>query len=349
MPGYAATPLTEVPGLAGPLGVGRVFVKDESARFDLGAFKILGASYAVFRALSARLDGTAPSSLKDLRTALERAPGPRLVTATDGNHGRAVARMAAALGLGAEVFVPEVVTDKTVSAIAGEGAEVTVVRGPYDETVRQASKVAADTGALLVQDTAWEGYEQIPAWIVAGYETLFAEIDEQLAAAGADPAGLVAVPTGVGSLLQAAVQHHRGADEGATGAVVLSVEPDTAACVLSSLAAGEPVTVPTAATRMAGLNCGTVSRLAWPVLRDGVDAAVAVTEGECERAEVDLSSAGVSSGPSGAASLAGARVLLAAQGAGLPDLSAATAVLLSTEAARGTSFVVSPSSHSKLH
>lgn len=301
--GYAPTPLVDLPTLADELGVGRVLVKDESSRLGLPAFKVLGASWACHRVL-------------------EHQPGAHLVTATDGNHGRAVARMAEHFGVPATVFVPDVMLPETAARIADEGAEVVHLDVGYDDAVRAAAAFAdADPGRALVQDTAWDGYTEVPAWIVDGYRTLLDEIDEEL---GAAP-DLVAVPVGVGSLLEAVVRHHRR--PGAPHPTVLSVEPDTAACVLTSLRAGHPVSVETGSTVMAGLNCGTVSASAWPVLRDGLDAAVAVSDENTLRAVADLGALGVSSGPSGAATLAGAR--RAAPNLHLsPD---AVVVLLSTE------------------
>ena len=198
LPGHAPTPLTELPPLAAEFAVGRVFVKDESDRLGLPAFKALGATWAVHRILADR-------------AAQDTQPGPvTLVTATDGNHGRAVARTARLLGQHAHVFVPRGVHPQAVAAIAAEQARVTEVTGPYDEAVRLAARAAAAPDAVLVQDTAWPGYERIPGWIVEGYSTLCAEIDEQLAAEGA-VAGpdLVSVPVGVGSLAQAVVTHYQ--------------------------------------------------------------------------------------------------------------------------------------------
>jgi diaminopropionate ammonia-lyase len=312
LPGYAPTPLIDVPALAADLGIGRVLVKDESARLGLPAFKVLGASWAC-------------------QQVQNRTPGVRLVAATDGNHGRAVARMAVHFGVGATVFVPAVMLPETAERIAAEGATVVRIDGDYDEAVRRAAAYADDEpGRALVQDTAWDGYTQVPAWIIEGYQTLLHEVDDELAdvAAAAD---LVAVPVGVGSLAEAVVRHHRQPD--GPRPRVLSVEPTTAACVMESLHAGRPMTVPTGATVMAGLNCGTISAAAWPVLRAGLDAAVAVTDQDALRAVDDLASLGVASGPCGAATLAGVRAALtdpqrrAALQLG-PD---AVLVLLSTE------------------
>ena len=363
LPGYAPTPLAEVPALAAALGAGRVFVKDESARLGLPAFKVLGASWAVRQVLARHGPAGAapPPGVAGLRALAAGWPDLVLVTATDGNHGRAVARMARLCGAPARVFVPAVTEPATRAAIAGEGAEVVQVAGGYDEAVAAARQWAeGQPGSALIQDTAWPGYEQVPGWIVEGYSTLFGELDAQLAAAGAGPPALVAVPVGVGSLAQAAVVHYRSAaergkatTEGCPGrgqnsaprepssvTAVLSVEPVAAACLLASLRAGTPVTVPTANTITTGLYCGTVSSLAWPYLSGGLDAAIAVTDDEARRAAADLGAAGISSGPSGAASLAGVRAALtgnasADRRAFLAVDSASVIVLLNTEAGDG--------------
>ncbi|WP_433200095.1 pyridoxal-phosphate dependent enzyme [Dactylosporangium sp. CS-047395] len=300
LPGYAVSPLVPLPAL------GRVYAKQESNRFGLPAFKALGASWAIQQALK-----------------FHRHAGPvTLTTATDGNHGRAVARFAREFGVGAAVYVPRGVSEAAVQAIRDEGATVTELDGDYDAAVRAAAAAAAGDGGLLIQDTAWPGYEQVPGWIVDGYSTLFAELDTQLPAAP----DVIVVPAGVGSLLQAALTHFRSIPATTT---VVSVEPTTAACVAASVAAGEPLSVPTGTTVMAGLNCGTVSSLAWPYIRAGLDVSVTVDDAAALRAALDLAAAGVDAGPCGAASLAALRVLRA------EDLVApeATMVLLITEGA----------------
>ncbi|MEO3869984.1 diaminopropionate ammonia-lyase [Nonomuraea sp. B12E4] len=315
LPGYAPTPLAELPDLAAELGVGRVLVKDESSRLGLSAFKILGASWAVARLLADRFGLAGPVGTEPLRAAVTREPVV-LTTATDGNHGRALARMARLVGAHAYVFVPEVLQQGVVDLIAEEGATIERVDGDYDEAVRRAAKYAAHTGAELVQDTAWDGYERVPAWIVDGYRTLAAEIDEC-----ATP-DLVVVPAGVGSLAQAVVTHYRGR------AHVVTVEPDSADCVRRSLIAGQRVRVRTGVTSMAGLNCGTPSSAAWPHLLAGLSGAVAVGEGQVATAVADLAGLGVAAGPCGAAALAGVR-RLPLDRLGLDRT--ATVVLLSTE------------------
>ena len=314
--GYAPTPLVSLPFLADELGVARVLLKDESSRLGLPAFKALGASWAIHRALAER----------------DAALGPALlVTATDGNHGRAVARFARLLGHRAHIVIPVGVHPVAIAAIESEGATVTMVEGSYDDAVAAAAEVARVENGILVQDTAWPSYETIPAWIVEGYATLFAEVDEQLA----EEPSLVIVPVGVGSLAQAAVTHYRRSDcAGATA--VVSVEPETAACVLASLRVGEAVSIPTSYTVMAGLNCGTPSSLAWPLLEAGLDGAVAVTDSAAQAAVRELEGQGLRAGPCGGAGVAAARVLLVGEGAdarrsALGITSESTVVLLVTE------------------
>ncbi|MFL6098417.1 MAG: diaminopropionate ammonia-lyase [Actinomycetales bacterium] len=342
VPGYAMTQLTDVPDLARRWRVGRVFVKDESTRFGLPAFKALGASWAIARILAER-SGSAGLPTYDDALAAAADQELCLVTATDGNHGRAVAHFARLLGLRSVVVIPDFVGVEPERAIAGEGAEVRRVEGTYDDAVRAAVELAdAAHGAderILVQDMGWPGYESVPAWIVDGYATMADEVSEQLAASGVGAPDLVAVPVGVGSLAAAMVAYYRGPDSSPRPAV-LSCEPASAACLLASLSAARPVTVPTGHTVMAGLNCGTVSGAAWPLLQSGVDAAVTVTEDQATRAVAELAGFGVSAGASGAATLAGVDAALSGSGAGQrrADLglhAGSVVVLLNTEGATG--------------
>jgi diaminopropionate ammonia-lyase len=352
MPGYRPTPLVDLPALATELAVGAVLVKDESERLGLSAFKILGASWAVNCALSKHGGYAEPApNLADLRSRVGNAP-ITLVTSTDGNHGRAVARMAHHLGLAARIYVPAGTSEKTLKAIAGEGVQVVETELKYDDVVRTAARSTANKpDEILIQDTAWPGYEEIPQWIVAGYDTMFSEIDTQL---GERVPNLIAVPTGVGSLLLAALQHcpstssghmrtgsgHMGTGSGhmgtgsGRGPAVLAVEPVTAACVTASLAAHTQISVDTSVpTIMAGLNCGTISTIAWPVIRDQLGAAVTVTDDQARVAMQRLHELGIPAGPSGAASLAGVRAALsdANQRAALAVEADSVVVLISTE------------------
>lgn len=310
---YAQTPMQSLPRLAESLGLGAVLIKDESSRLGLPAFKMLGASWAVHRLMDERGVGS---------------PTPTLVTATDGNHGRAVAHIARSMGLPATVALPTSVPDKAVELIRSEGADVRVCDLSYDDTVRHAAALAeGDPDALLVQDTSWPGYEEVPQWIVDGYATMFSEAEEQATGLGLS-IDLVVVPAGVGSLAHAAVLFAGSR----AGCAVVTVEPTVAACISASLSTGELTSVETGETSMAGLNCGTPAYLAWPDLRAGLAGAATVDDGAAQRAMADLAAFDISSGPCGAASLAALRTL--AQGAprdglGLSDRS--TALLLNTE------------------
>lgn len=333
LPQFSETPLTECAPLASELGVAHVFIKDESARMGMPAFKILGASWAVFKALSARLPegGKKPETLAELRDRLINESGLHLVAATDGNHGRAVAHMANLLGLTSTIFVPRGVTGTAVEGIEGEGGTVIRVAGTYDQAVTAAKAAGDQPHAVIIQDTAWAGYTEVPGWIVDGYSTLYREIDEQLARTPAGAPDVIVTPVGVGSLMQASVAHSRSPV--AAHPSLLSVEPESAACVLSSLRTGALTSVETVVSSMNGLNCGTPSSTAWPLLKAGIDAAVAVTEAQTAQAVHDLQGYGFDSGPCGAASLAGIRVALASKE--LRDAMGVTAnstiVLLNTE------------------
>lgn len=335
--GYEPTPLRECPQLAESLRVGRVFVKEEAGRFGLPSFKMVGALWGVYRALVARSGQPGRDWTFD-ELALRFGGDDRLtlVCATDGNHGRAVAHTASLLDLAAHVFVPEEIGQTAKDAIMGEGARLTQLAAPYDEVVAAAFEKASSTpNSLMVQDTGWDGYEQIPGWIVEGYSTIFREIDGQLAAEGIAGPDLVVTPCGVGSLIQAATAHYRAEDYlgGGIRPSLVSVEEIGSACLLRSLHAGHPVSVQTGATRMAGLNCGTVSSIAWPILHGGVDVAVAVTEKQDYDAVRELEELGIDSGPCGAASLAGLGVVLGdsetRQAMGVTDES--VVVLISSE------------------
>lgn len=306
LPGYAPTALRPLPELAQRWGVARVLAKTETARFGLPSFKPLGATWAVHLTLLERagLPLTTPYD-PATRAQVAQARGLRtLVTATDGNHGRAVAWTARLFGLAADVVVPAGTAAARCAAIAGEGARVHVSTGDYDTACAEAAQRAAEAaGALLVQDTWLPGHGQTAARIVDGYRTLFLEIDLLLPAEHVDA---LLVPVGVGSLALAAVRHSAAGD-----ARLVAVEPDDADCVRRSLLAGEPVTVPGPhRTHMAGLSCGTPNAAAWPELAARLDAAVSVEDPAAEAAMRDLAAAGIAAGATGAASVAGAAALL---------------------------------------
>jgi len=312
LPGYAPTPLRSLLGLAARLGVGGVLLKDESVRLGLPAYKILGAAWATYRALTRRL-GRTPEPWRDLAELRARL-GPlapvTLVTATDGNHGRGVARVARWLGLPADIYLPSGTAPARLAGIRSEGARVIEVEGTYDAAVARAA-AAESEDALLIQDHGWPGHEEIPEWVAEGYETIFFEVDEELGARGEPPLDLILVQIGVGTLASAVVRHYRRAGLEHRPALV-GVEPTGAACALLSIEAGHPVMIPAGADAsiMAGLNCGTPSSAAWPLMRDGMDAFVAVENDQAREAMQLLADAGVVAGESGAAGLAGLIELL---------------------------------------
>jgi diaminopropionate ammonia-lyase len=279
--GYVGTELRESPELAQAMRVRRVCLKVETERFGLPAFKILGASWAAERLLAGR-----------------DTEGVTLVSATDGNHGRAVARVARMRGLRAHILVPAGTAQARIYAIGGEGAHVEVVDGSYDDAVRKAAAMA-DATHVVLSDTSWPGYEDVPRWVVEGYETIFSEVDAQL---GGESPDVALIPIGVGSLAVAAAAHWPGATPRLVG-----LEPTSAACALESARAGEPVSVPGPHdSMMAGLNAGSVSELAWPVLRDRFDAFCTIGDEWAEAgmrrlAEIGVNAGEVSGGTVGAA------------------------------------------------
>jgi len=298
IPGYAPTPLLKLPGLAAELGLAAIYIKDEAHRFGTKAFKALGASYAVHRYL-------------------QENPGRHVFcTASDGNHGLAVAWSARLFSQKAEVLMPRGTVPARVRRIEDFGARVTVVDGDYDETVRAAAHKAEKCGWVLVQDTAWEWYTAIPARIMAGYVTMFRELEGELFPPDGPGVDAVFLQAGVGSWAAAAVAYL--ADRyGERMPKVVCVEPAGADCCLASARAGRRVSLPGAETIMAGLNCGTPSLLAWPILVAGVDLFLALTD-DCAREAMRAyflpldGDPRIVSGESGAAGLAALLALLRA-------------------------------------
>jgi diaminopropionate ammonia-lyase len=326
LPHYAPTPLVDTPVIAKRLGVGRVFVKDESQRFGMPSFKLLGASWATYRALIDYI-GREPEPWVDIGGLREQLAPLRpfaLAAATDGNHGRAVARMAKLLGFDAKIFVPKGTTPARIAAIVSEGATCEIVDGDYDDTVARSAEEASSR-CLVIDDTSWPGYEDIPRWVAQGYATIFYEIADQLER----PPDFAFVPLGVGALGAAATDYFKRND----GTVLVGVEPKTCACVLASIQKGELVTVPGPhLSMMAGLNCGTPSPVAFPTLQAGLDWCVAIEDSFAEEAMRTLAEAGMVSGETGAAALAGLEAVMASSNPpGLGEES--TVLLISTEGA----------------
>ena len=337
LPGYRPTPVVALPDLARVTGVADVRIKDESDRFGLPAFKMLGASWASYRVLWERLERSPEpwTTIDDLASRFEPLRPLTLATATDGNHGRAVARFARWLGLGARVLVPAGTAPARIDAIAEEGAAVGVVDGTYDDAVAAAAALAGER-VLVVSDTAWPGYERVPACVIDGYSTIFHELDAQLGD-GFEP-DVVLVQIGVGALAAATVRHYRRRGLRSRPRLV-GVEPESAACALASARAGRLTSVPGPHDSiMAGLNCGTPTSIAWPVLRAGVDVFVAIDDERARDGMRTLAAAGLVSGETGAAGAGALLELLtgpdAEQHRALLGLDAdSRVVLISTEGA----------------
>jgi diaminopropionate ammonia-lyase len=294
LPGYERTPLHRLPTLAAELGLADVFVKDESRRFGLPAFKFLGASWAIAQLLGGSSD------LEALRAAAAAQGIRRLTTATDGNHGRAVAHVARLLGLASTIYVPAFTAEDRRAAIAGEGAEVVVVPEGYDAAVeRSIADAAADAAARAVNDADLDGTSPIGEWVIEGYGTLFAEAGAQLAALGTRVDAVV-LQLGVGAF---AASGTRWAVAG--GIRAIGAEPAGAACVAASVAAGKPVTITGTHTTMACLDAGTPSRAAWSSLAGGLEAVIVLRDEESDEAMRLLARLGIEGGESGSAGTAG--------------------------------------------
>lgn len=276
-PQYAQTPLAELDRLAEFLGVAKLCVKDESYRFGLNAFKVLGGSFAMARYI-AKLTGRQFEALDYEALAspqLRRESGEiTFFSATDGNHGRGVAWAARVLGQKAVIMMPKGSQAARFENIRAEGALTTIEELNYDDCVRKAAKAAAETPrGVLIQDTAWEGYEEIPSWIMQGYGTMAMEADEQFAEADSAPTHIL-VQAGVGSLAGAVVGYfaNKYPDNPPIFAVV---ESDQADCLYRSACAGDGKIRTVGGdmrTIMAGLACGEPSIISWQILKDKVSA-----------------------------------------------------------------------------
>jgi len=333
LPEYAPTPLRDAPGIARDLGLDRLWVKDESQRMGLPAFKILGASWAVYRAIQQvlpnRTSRDGGETLEEIARALEPLKPLTLSCATDGNHGRAVARMARLLGLDAHIFVPADMAPARKAAIAGEGAGVTVVDGTYDDAVARSAE-EADERTLVISDTSWPGYEDVPRRVIEGYSTIFWEVEDEIRRRGEPGPNLVAVQIGVGALAAAVVRHYRRPDA-APRALILGVEPTRAACVLASMEEGRIVQVPGPHDSiMSGLNCGLPSAIAWPLVSRGIDAFVAIEDERAREGMRALAGEGIVAGECGAAGLAGLTTWLRSFGV---EAAGRRALVISTEGA----------------
>lgn len=276
--GHSETPLVSLPMLAAEAGVASIHVKDEGQRLGLGSFKALGGAYAVIRLVleeaEARLGRPVDMGAFLSADVGEIARSMTFTCATDGNHGRSVAQGAQLVGARAAIFVHAGVSDRRVAAIAGFGAEMIRVAGSYDDSVREAARVADERGWTVVSDTSWPGYERIPGLVMQGYTALVREALRQMPS----PPTHVFIQSGVGGVA-AAVSGYLAIALGEQRPVFTVVDPARAACLFETARAGHPVIVPHGeATVMAMLECYEPSRLAWRILSRVADAFMTVDD-----------------------------------------------------------------------
>ncbi len=273
-PQYTVTPLARLDRMAAHLGLGSLCVKDESYRFGLNAFKVLGGSFAMARYIAQETG----RDVADMSYAYLTSPELRadfgqatFFTATDGNHGRGVAWAANRLGQKAVVHMPKGSTQTRFENIAKEGAQVTIEDVNYDDCVRMAAAEAAATPhGVIIQDTAWEGYEEIPAWIMQGYGTMAGEAAEQFQEYGLDRPTHIFVQAGVGSLAGAVVGYFSNLYPDNPPKFVV-MEAQAADCLYRGAAAGDGnprIVTGDLQTIMAGLACGEPNTIGWDILRN---------------------------------------------------------------------------------
>ena len=271
LPGYRVTPLVELEALAARLGIDSLMIKDESQRFELKAFKVLGASYAIAKEIKRQLGLNNEEVTFNAITAHDNAlKSLTFVTATDGNHGRAVAWSAAQFGSKAVVFMPRGTSASRLEAIQSYGARAEITELNYDETVVFAAQQAKENNWILLQDSSWEGYKTIPRHIMQGYFGLVSEFEDQTMTW---PTHVLA-QAGVGSFAAAMFSYFL-ASPNPTPQLIL-VEPTGAACFFNSIQTGDgkPHLTKQLNTMMAGLSCGQPSSLAWDIIKFNCNAFV---------------------------------------------------------------------------
>lgn len=309
LPAYRPTRLLQLDALAQEAGLEQLWIKDESSRLGLPAFKILGVSWAVYRALLDRLDRE-PSwqTLGDLCDSFAPLRPLCLVSATTGNHGRALARVASLLGFRARIFIPAQAPAERKAAIREEGAEIVECEEGYDDAVEQAAGWVEGCGtdqALLLSDTAPTRDDPVSLWISEGYSTLFWEIEDQLAVEGEPSPDTIIVQIGAGSLALTAATHFRRLDSGAEPKLI-GIEAESAACFQASARSGAFQTVPGPSdSQMFCLNVGVPSGSGFDQILAAFDAFAAIPDKDLGLASRALAASGIVAGPTGAASLMG--------------------------------------------
>lgn len=276
-PQYQPTPLAVLDCLAEILGVSKVYVKDESYRFGLNAFKVLGGSHALGQVIAGRLGLTADQLDYRRLTApetKEQLGEVTFVTATDGNHGRGIAWTAAALGQKSVVYMPKGSSQERLQNIRLTGATAEITEMNYDDAVRYSDEMARKHGWVLVQDTAWEGYEEIPVWIMQGYMTMAYEAYTQLGTQGQQKPTHIFLQAGVGSMAAAVAGFFANMYKDDKPVIVI-MESDQADCFYRTVLADDGAIHSVGgdmATIMAGLACGEPSTIGWEILKDTAEA-----------------------------------------------------------------------------
>lgn len=275
-PVYDETPLRNMENLAKELGLGDIYVKDESYRFGLNAFKVLGGSFALGNYLAKRLNSSIAEMPyeKLISEEVRKKLGDIVfVTATDGNHGRGVAWTAKQLKQHSVVYMPKGSAKERLDNIIAEGAEASITDLNYDEAVRLANGMAEEKGWVMVQDTAWEGYEDIPTWIIQGYSTMGYEAYEQLKRLGEEKPTHIFLQAGVGSMA-GAITGLFSAIYGEDRPIITIVEPNKADCIYRTAEADDGklrFVTGDMDTIMAGLACGEPCTIGWNILKDYAD------------------------------------------------------------------------------
>lgn len=267
---YSVTPLHKLENLAKHIGVKNIYVKDESYRFGLNAFKVLGGSYAIGKYLAGKLEKDISEISFDYlnsKEVKEKIKDITFVTATDGNHGRGVAWAANKLGQKCVVYMPKGSSEIRLENIRKEGAKAEIIDGNYDDAVRLSEKMAKENGWVVIQDTAWDGYEDIPLWIMQGYTTLIYEVFNEIDQMPTH----VFLQAGVGSFA-GSIQGYLAANYKENRPFTAIVEPDKANCLYkSSLSGKREIVGGDMDTIMAGLACGEPNTISYEILKDYSD------------------------------------------------------------------------------
>ncbi len=283
IPGYRMTPLVAMPNLAQMLGLGGIYIKNEAMRLELNSFKVMGGSFAIYRFIKKLLNMEDKELSFDYLVSKEchdKVGDITFCSATDGNHGRGLAWASHMLGHKCKIYVHSETSQARINAIKKYGAEVTVVKGNYDDAVRQAALDAKNNGWYVISDTSWPGYSEIPTWIMQGYTSMLLEAQEQFSGMGIQKPTHVIVQAGVGALAASVVGFYTALFP-ENPPLFIVVEPDKAACVYESIKANDGACHSVKGdldTIMAGLACGDPSPIAFDILNNNADIFIKVPD-----------------------------------------------------------------------